>query len=217
MKQVSIKAVIFDMDGILLDTETICKRTFKQVGNIYNLTNIEETYKECIGCNKHDSAFILRKHYGKSFPAEIFQEKTSELFHEIEHTEGIPLMTGVKEILTYLTDNNYRIAVASSTRGITVRQQLKDAGIADFFETFTTGDLVVHAKPDPEIYKMACKSLNLEPQQCAAVEDSYNGIRSAHKAQMKSIMIPDQLPPTDEMKELAWKIYPTLHGLKELF
>ena len=126
-------------------------------------------------------------------------EQTSVFFSEIEKSEGISLMPFAKQTLEYLKDKGYRIALASSTRGPIVTRQLEKAGLLSFFESLSTGDQVSHSKPDPEIYKLACKSLNLPPKKCAAVEDSPNGIKSAKTAGLFTIMVPDRIEPDEEL------------------
>lgn len=212
----NIKAVIFDMDGILLDSETICDKTWNMALQDFNLIDKNDTINKCRGTNKTDTILILKQYFGQDFDAEKFLNKTSEYFHKIEFEQGIPIMPFAKEILEYLKEKKYRIALASSTRYESVKRQLTNAGLIDFFETITTGDMVSHSKPNPEIYIKAIKSLNLSPRDCLAVEDSPNGIKSAFSAELKVIMIPDKIQPTEEIKQMTKKIYPNLSFLKEI-
>lgn len=204
-----IKAIIFDMDGILLDTESICNKTWEIAGKEWNLNNPLEAITRCRGTNKNDTKSILKEFYGTNFDADSYLARTSELFHQIEKTSGIPLMPYAKETLEYLA-KKYRLALASSTREIVVREHLNAQNLLSYFETITTGDMVKHSKPDPEIYKLACNSLKLNPSECLSIEDSPNGIKSAVSAGIKTIMIPDTIQPTPEIKALAWQIYPNL-------
>ena len=121
-------------------------------------------------------------------------------------------MPFAKECLAYLK-SKYKIALASSTRGVHVQRQMTSAGLIGYFETLTTGDMVTHGKPDPEIYLMECKSLALKPKECVAIEDSPNGVRSAFAAGMKVIMVPDKIQPDEEMKNKTWKIVDSLKAL----
>lgn len=212
----NIKAVIFDMDGILLDSETICDKTWQIALDELKLNDENDTINKCRGTNKTDTIQILKKYFGNHFDSESFLSRTSELFHQIEFSSGIPLMPYAKEILEYLKEKKYRIALASSTRFQTVQRQLTNAGIIHYFETITTGDMVEHSKPNPEIYIKAINSLNLKAEDCIAVEDSPNGIMSAHNANLKVIMIPDKIQPTKEIKQITEKIYPSLENLKEI-
>lgn len=209
-----IKAVIFDMDGVILDSETICDKTWLIAQDEMEVTTDKDFINLCRGSNHNDTLQILRDVFGEDFDAEAFLNRAIEFFHMYEETQGIPLMPYAKQILEYLKPK-YRLALASSTNGGAVERQLKAAEVIDFFETRTTGEMVEHSKPDPEIYLMACRSLGLEPEQCVAVEDSPNGIRSAAKAGLKVVMVPDKIAPTPEIEELCWKICPTLKSLEE--
>ena len=209
-----IKAIIFDMDGVILDSETISDKTWAIAQDEMDITTDKDYINMCRGSNRNDTIQILRKVFGEDFDSEAFLKRATELFKMYEETEGIPLMPYAQQILEYLKPK-YRLALASSTNGRAVERQLTNAGVINFFETRTTGEMVEHSKPDPEIYLMACRSLGLEPQDCVAVEDSPNGIRSAAKAGLKVIMVPDKIAPTPELEELCWKICPTLKSLEE--
>ena len=110
-----IKGIIFDMDGVILDTETICFRTWEIAGNEFHLTDIEKAQHACLGMNKPDTISTLRRLYGNNFEAERFLERTSELFSQIETTEGIQLMPYAEETLSCLV-KKYTVALATSTR-----------------------------------------------------------------------------------------------------
>lgn len=204
-----IKAIIFDMDGVLIDSESICDKTWEIAAAEFGISNSQEAINRCRGTNSADATVILKEIYGQDFDTQAFTQRTSQLFHQIEDSEGIPLMPFAKEALDSLK-NKYRLALASSTRFASVQRLLSKHSLLSYFETFTTGDMVAHSKPHPEIYQLACQSLNLTPQECIAVEDSPNGIKSAVAAGLKTIMIPDTIAPTPELQSLTWKIYDNL-------
>ncbi len=209
----SLEAVIFDMDGVLLDSESICVLCWDRAASEMGLDGIYNIYKKCIGTNVFDTKAILRASYGADFDADSFYARTSELFHVVEAEKGLSKMPYASECLEALKKAGFRLALASSTREATVRRQLKASGLLDFFETLTCGDSVQHSKPAPDVYINACASLALPPAACLAVEDSFNGVRSAVAAGMRCVMVPDQLAPTEEIKKLASAV---LRDLSEL-
>ena len=210
-----IKAVIFDMDGVLQDSETISDITWEMTAKERGFELNYDVLQSCRGCNRHDIELKLKAFYGQDFDSPAFLERTSLLFHEIENTKGIPLMHYAKEILEYLKPK-YKLALASSTRGESVRRQMKAGGLIDFFESLTTGDMVKHSKPEPEIYLKAAESIGIKPENCIAVEDSPNGIKSAYAAGMRVIMVPDKIQPDESLKKLCWKICNSLEEVKAL-
>ncbi len=203
------------MDGVILDSESISDITWEKAAAERGLSVNDEILNACRGSNKNDTIVTLKKYYGQDFDSEAFLNRTSELFHEIEEKDGIPLLPYAKEILEYLKPR-YRLALASSTRGPTVERQLRNAGVIDFFETRTTGEMVEHSKPNPEIYLMACKSIGMEPGDCVAIEDSLNGIRSAYAAGLHPVMVIDKIQPTEEIRKMCIAVFDSLEEVKTI-
>ena len=198
-----MKAVIFDMDGVLFDTERLCLESWTRLADEQGLVDMEEVFTCCIGTNHHDTVEIIKARYGQDFPYEEFSARASKLFWQWIEENGMPVKKGVRELLDYLKDKNYLVSLASSSSQRSIERCLDSAGIRDYFNQITSGDLVVHSKPDPEIYKLACASLGVSPEDAYAIEDSFNGIRSAYLAGMKPIMVPDLIPPDEEMKQMS--------------
>lgn len=212
----NIKAVVFDMDGVLLDSERITRIMWAKAGEEYGIDDVAASVKDCTGAARPFQYAYLRRKYGEDFPAEEFRQRCSHLFHEYADANGLPRMTYAKEILEYLKERGYVLALASSTNHDTVERELKEAGLIDFFETITCGDQVKNSKPHPEIYLTAAESIGVAPEDCAAVEDSPNGIRSCHAAGMKSIMVVDQIEPTEDLMPSIWKLCRSLKELEEI-
>lgn len=216
MRQVDI-AVIFDMDGTIFDTERLVLDCWEKVGERHGIPGIREVFIRCIGTNSVRTQEIVFEHYGKDFPYEKFSGESSVLFHEIADTEGIPVKPGAVELLTYLSENKVPLGLASSTRLAAVTQELQAAGLYDYFQVVVGGDLLKNSKPAPDIYLMTCGRMGVLPENTYAIEDSYNGIRSAHSAGMHPIMVPDLLPATEEMRDLSVAVFADLFEVKAYF
>lgn len=194
--------IIFDMDGVLFDTQKLYVKAWHEVADILGIPNITEPAYLCIGRSENDQSEVLDKYYPEGFPYEEFKElKRQKLMSYVE--KEVPLMKGTKELLEYLKSIGARVAIASSTRRPVIEHHLQLTGLSKYFEKIISGDLVTHSKPAPDIYLMACKELGVEPSDTFAIEDSYNGIRSAAAAGLKTIMIPDMQPYNDEMAGLV--------------
>ncbi len=198
-----ITAVVFDMDGILFDTERLCRDCWIALSKEYEIPNMEEVYALCIGVNVQATRQIVYDNYGKDFPFEEYDRRASAMYNEYIAEHGVPVKEGVRETLEVLAKAGAKIAVASSTRREKVLRLLASAGIDRYFTAVVGGDTVKHSKPDPEIFLTACKALSVSPEEAIAVEDSHNGIRAAHAAGMLAVMVPDLLPVTEEMRKLS--------------
>lgn len=140
-------AVIFDMDGIIFDSERLVLDCWERIGEKYGIPDIGEVFMRCIGTNRVRTRQIVDEHYGKTFPYEKFSAESSALFHEMTEKEGLPIKAGVREILTYLREEKIPLGLASSTRIAVVTQELKDAGLYEYFQTVVGGDLLENSKP----------------------------------------------------------------------
>lgn len=211
------KTVIFDMDGIIFDSERQILDCWEKVGEKYHFSGIREACIECIGTNREKTKEIICSYYGEDFAYDKYAGEASHLFHETVKKQGLPVKKGVKELLSYLKEEKIPVGLASSTRLAVVEEELKQAGLYDYFQVVVGGDQLKRSKPSPDIYLMACEMMKTAPQDAYAVEDSYNGIRAAYSAGMMPVMVPDILPATQEMREKSVVVLDDLLQVKEYF
>jgi HAD superfamily hydrolase (TIGR01509 family) len=215
METIVIESVVFDMDGVLFDTERICINVWYQVGKEMNISDISKAVVGCLGLNVNDTRQFFVSQYQGQFPYAEFMRRTSQLLNETIERDGIPMKAGVFELLEFLKNNKYNIALSTSTSKVDAERYLKKAEITNYFQAIITGDMIEHGKPNPEIYLMACKGLSSSPEVSFAIEDSFYGIRAAYDAGMKPIMVPDLIEPTEEIEKLLYRKFESLLGVKE--
>ena len=208
-----IEAIVFDMDGLLFDSERIVQRSWEEAGNQLGLEHMGETIYHTLGMNLAGRNHYFRNTIAKDFPCEEFAKQARIWFYKIVNEEGLPMKNGARKLLEYGKVNGYRMAIATSSRKEYALKNLKAAKIYDFFDAGVFGDMVQHAKPDPEIYLKACDRIGAYPANCIALEDAPAGIRAAYAAGMKPIMIPDLVAPTPEIEALLYGTCDTLLGV----
>ena len=197
------KAFIFDMDGVIFDSERAVIDCWKVIAPQYGITDIETHCIAATGLNEQATRKIFKEQYGEDMPYDEMRAKRKALFIERFDQGLVPVKPGTVELLSYLKDNGYKVALASSTSEGTVRRELGIAGLIEYFDVIIGGDKVTHSKPDPEIFLMAMEQLGVEAGESVIIEDSYNGVRAADASGAYTLMVPDLLPPTDEMREKA--------------
>lgn len=197
------QAVLFDMDGVIFDSERLVIDCWKVVADKYGIPDIETVCYQCMGLTYEATEQVYRRRYGDAYPYERYKQEVSDLFHARYDGGRLPTKTGVREILAWLQERRIPVALASSTRLASVRQELGEAGLLPFFQVVKGGDDVVHGKPAPDIFLLAAKQLGCDPAACYVLEDSPNGIRAAAAAGMHPVMVPDLQEPDEEMRRLA--------------
>lgn len=206
-------AVVFDMDGVIFDSERCVLECWQELADKYNLGDIYDVFLSSTGTTNEKTKEIVLSSLGEDFPYDEYAKESSALFHEKYDDGRLPIKPGVFHILDFLKDGGWKIALASSTRKEIVTRQLRDAGLLQYFDELVCGDMVSRSKPEPDIFLKACEVIGVEPERAYAIEDSYNGIRAAHAGALRPIMVPDLKPADDEMRELAEAVIDDLDGV----
>ncbi len=211
-----ILGVIFDMDGLMLDTEKLLAKYWIQAARE---AGFPMEMEHVLGIRSLAAIFAkpkLQGIFGHNFNYEAIRARRRELTSAHLAAYGIEKKKGLDDLLAYLKQSGIKIAVATATDRERTNDYLGQAGIRDYFDAFICGDMVHRGKPDPEIYLTACHALGLSPADCMALEDSPNGIRSAHTAGCKAVMVPDLSQPEDDLLPLLHACVPDLHCVIDL-
>lgn len=211
-----VQAVIFDMDGLMLDSQRLATNAWtRAVASLgYRLT--EALNLQLLGRNAQDSDAILRAAFGADFPVDAAREAARQLFRELTQGRGIPVKPGLGGLLDFLEARGIRTAVATSSSRAACVRHLQDAHLLERFAVLVCGDEVTTGKPAPEIFLTAARLLGIRPGACVALEDSFTGIRAAHAAGMIPIMVPDLHPPDEDIRSLAYRVVPTLDEARDV-
>jgi HAD superfamily hydrolase (TIGR01509 family) len=206
-------AVVFDMDGTLLDTEAVFRDiVFDVCGGLgYEMT--DAVHLAMVGSSHEATNQILVETYGVAFPYAIFEQCRSMMHGRLAET--VPVKAGVHEMLAELKARDIPMAVATSSRSRHAVSHLGQAGLLDLFAAIVTRDDVTNPKPHPEPYLTAASLLGIRPADCLAVEDSHSGVRAAHAAGMQTVMVPDLVSPSDEIAALCAAVHASLHDLRK--
>lgn len=215
MSVLDLHSVVFDADGTLFDTERLAQKVWLKVAHEMGEPAIEEHYLELIGRNREGIVALLLQVTRPGFPLDDFLAVCTQRSRAQLAEVGVPVKEGAREILEFLRSRGILIALATSSGSVTTQLKLERTGLLDYFQVVVTGDMVSRGKPDPEIYLTACQKLGIEPAQAMAVEDSPNGIRSAHAAGIPTAMVPDLLPPTPELEALCLGKFESLLALRD--
>lgn len=211
-----IEALVFDMDGLLLDSERVVQRSWNYAGEKLGYGQIGEHIYHTLGFNVVRREQYFKSVYGEDFPMDEFNHLTREKYYAICEEEGIGVKEGAGELLAYAKQKGYKIGLATSSREVHARASLEKVGLWKYFDGGVFGDSVTHAKPDPEIYLKACEQIGVDPKKSIALEDAPAGIRSAAAAGMIPVMIPDLAQPDEEIKSLCHSICSTLLDVIEM-
>lgn len=216
MKQPTIEAAIFDMDGLMFDTERVSCACWKEAAGKYGYQITEELFLKTLGQTVETSQAIYCKNFGDDFPFEAAKNERFKLGAEYFHTHAVPIKDGLPELLSYLKNRHFKVAVATSTPRANALPIIEQAGVDCYFDTIVCGDEISRSKPDPEIFLKAALKLGVSPERCIVLEDSESGIMAASRAGMKPILIPDLKDASAEVKKMAFKQFRSLHQVVQM-
>ena len=208
-----IKAVIFDMDGLLFDTEQLYLQAWAPVGEAMGLPNAVEIARLTIGIGYEDSETIFQSHYGPAFRMEQALPIMSQWIERYITEHGMPCMPFARELVQLLHGKGFPLAIGSSNLRSVAEAFLDAAGLLQYFTAIVTGDMVEYAKPAPDIFLRAARELGFPPEQCLVLDDSPIGILAAYRAGCIPAMVPDLLPPTDETYGQLWRKFSSLEQI----
>lgn len=174
-----MKLAIFDMDGLLFDTERLTKKKLGEVMAKYGYSLDEEAYLKIVGVNSARYREIMIKLYGEKYPHDKISSQVREEINRSIRTDGAPVKKGIPELLGYLKGEGIKCAVASSTKSEYVKEYIAVSKLDKYFDLIIGGDMIARSKPFPDIFLKVCEELNIKPQDSVVFEDSENGIRAA--------------------------------------
>ena len=211
-----IKAVISDMDGVMLDTEKLYVRFWCEAARSFGFP-MEP--RHALGIRSLGRPFAIEKlqgWFGESFVYDEVRDKRVELMDAFVAENGVEAKQGAAELLQWLREQDYRVALATATPVERASRYLEQVGLLRYFDVICSAREVAHGKPAPDIYLLAAARLGLPPAECLALEDSQNGVRSAHAAGCRTVLVPDLDNPAAELEGLLYGVAENLQEVKNL-
>ena len=236
------KAVIFDMDGVIFDSEQSIINCYYPVAEKYGIRDVLPQCLKCIGITEPECVKVFQDAYGADFPYVEMRKEVNALYRKFCDEGRLPVKPGAEELLLFLKEKRIPLAIASSGKVSHVKRLLENAGFLKLFDVVVGGDMVRRGKPEPDVFLKALEELNREmttsaadgsntegcsdaaelsenvkllPEECLIIEDSYNGIRAAYAAGIPCVMVPDLLPATEECREKAQAVLKDLFAVRE--
>lgn len=209
------RAFIFDMDGLMLDSERITNQAWQRASADFGYDMSEEVARECVGTSPPVAEAIYKQHLGPDFPYHEVRKVKVKYFQERIQNEGLQLKTGLLELLDLLESRSLRRAVASSTEQPAVNERLTMTGLLPRFDVVVAGNDVSHLKPAPDLFLEAARRLKVDAQQCLVIEDTPYGVVAALGAKMPVILVPDLAPIPEQLGQLTVGVFPSLVEVRQ--
>ncbi|MEZ5764249.1 MAG: HAD family phosphatase [Xanthobacteraceae bacterium] len=211
----TVKAVVFDMDGLLFDTETLYREAMQATAMRLGVEMSDATFLRMIGLPAEASRLLLTDHYGSDFDVQLFLIESAKIFRAMGEGRHY-LKAGVVELLDLIDELKLMRAIATSSGHGSVERNLSRHGLTARFHAIVAHGDYARGKPNPDPYLVAAQRLGVAPEHCLALEDSHNGVRSAAAAGMMTVMVPDLLPPDDDIRKLCVRVVRDLHEVRAL-
>ena len=208
-----IKAVIFDMDGLMIDSERVTFQGYQKVLGEMGLDISEDFYVTLLGRTIPTAKKLFLDVYGHDFDLDKVIPLVHQYMADLFENEGVPLKKGLLPLLQYLKENNYKTIVATSSQRNRVDRILQLTHLEEYFDDSICGDEVEHGKPDPEVFLRSCQKLGVEPHEAIVLEDSEAGIEAAYKGHIKVLCIPDMKYPEDQYAQMTTEILDSLEDV----
>jgi len=206
-----VEAVLFDMDGLLIDSEAVYIEAYHAAAQTFGVEMSMALCHAMIGVPRMECEAMIQEHFGPEFRVDHFQLAFREHAERLM-AEEVPVKPGARELLAWLAGRGLPLGVATSSRPTTVERHLGRAGLLDHFQAITTRYDVERPKPHPDVYLEAARRLGAAPERCIAFEDSNIGLAAAHAAGTMAIMVPDILQPSAEVRAKCLTVVPDLHA-----
>ena len=203
---ITVEAILFDMDGLVLDTEKLYTRFWQEAANALGYPMTKEQALGMRSLNRGAGLAKMQSYFGESVDYDAIRGKRIEMMDAFVEKEGVTLKPGIHELLGYLKENGIKTAIATSSPIERTVLYLTSVGLEKSFDELVSGYMVEKGKPEPDIYLYAAKKLGVKPQECMVLEDSPAGIMAAYRAGCLPVMIPDQDEPDAETKKLLYAL-----------
>jgi HAD superfamily hydrolase (TIGR01509 family) len=204
------RAVVFDMDGLMLDTERLASRCWCEAAAAVGVEFDPALLVPMIGRNARDSRHVMLERYGADYPVDALARESRKVFDAIVQKDGIAVKAGLHALLDWLDSVPIALVVATSTRRERALAHLERCALLSRFEALVGGDEVANGKPAPDIFLLAASRIDVEPADCIVLEDSEPGVRGALAAGMIPIMVPDLSAPSKDLLARAPLVLPSL-------
>ncbi len=210
-----MKAVVFDMDGLMFDTERLAMAAWDYAGEKMGLGKAGYMVMKTLGVTAERADEIWRDEFGADVDTEAMRRYGREFTDDFYEHNKVPVKYGLYELLNLLKSAGIKTAVASSSTRRAVLRNLESAGITDKFDVIVSGETAAHSKPAPDIYLKACELLGERAEDCIALEDSRNGLWAAHNAGCRVIMVPDLWQADEKTEKILWKKFANLLEVRD--